>query len=83
MANLNRPTKELERLIRMGTDIVLDRNEITLFCYRNAVPKWDEKDNIKITKVSYEQKIDGVISHIIALCGYLDTPRFRGGVSSL
>lgn len=83
LANLNRPTKELERLIKQGTDIVIDRNEVTMFCYRNACPRYDEKDNIRITKTSYEQKIDGVISHIIALCAYLDTPRFRGGVSSV
>lgn len=83
MANMNRPTKELERLIKQGSDIVIDTNEITLFCYRNSVPKYDDKDNIRITKTSYEQKIDGVISHIIALCTYLDTPRFKGGVSAI
>lgn len=83
LSNLNRPTKELERLIRMGTDIVIDSNEITLFCFRNAVPKYDEKDNVKIIKTNYESKIDGTIAIIMALCSYLDTPRFRGGVSSV
>lgn len=83
LANLNRPTKELERLIKMGSEIVIDNSEVTLFCFRNAVPKFDSLDNVKITKVSYEYKIDGVIAIIMALCSYLDTPRFKGGVSSL
>lgn len=83
MSNLNRPTKELERLIKMGTDIVIDNNEITLFCFRNSTPKYDWNENLKITKTAYENKIDGVVAIIMALCSYLDTPRFKGGVSSL
>ena len=67
----------------MGTDIVIDSNEVTLFCFRNAVPKYDWNENLKVTKVSYENKIDGVVAIIMALCSYLDTPRFRGGVTSI
>lgn len=82
IGNLNRPTKELERLIRSGK-VVIDNNELNLFCFRNAVPKYDWNENIKITKVSYENKIDGVVAMIMALCVYLDTPRFTGSILTL
>ncbi len=49
IANLNRPTKELERSIRSGK-VVIDKNEINLFCFRNAKPKFDWNENCKITK---------------------------------
>lgn len=82
IANLNRPTKELERLIR-SDKVVIDKNEINLFCFRNAKPKFDWNDNIKISKESYEAKIDGVVAMIMALCTYLDTPRFTGSIISI
>lgn len=82
IANLNRPTKELERLIRSGK-VIIDNNEINLFCFRNAKPKFDWNENIKITKENYEAKIDGVVAMIIALCTYLDTPRFSGSILAL
>lgn len=82
IANLNRPTKELERLIRSGK-VIIDKNEINLFCFRNAKPKFDWNDNIKITKENYESKIDGVVAMIMALCTYLDTPRFSGSILAL
>lgn len=82
IANLNRPTKELERLIRSGK-VVIDKNEINLFCFRNAKPKFDWNENCKITKESYEAKIDGVVAMIMALCTYLDTPRFTGSILAL
>lgn len=82
IANLNRPTKELERSIRSGK-VVIDKNEINLFCFRNAKPKFDWNENCKITKESYEAKIDGVVAMIMALCTYLDTPRFTGSILAL
>lgn len=82
IANLNRPTKELERLIRSGK-VIIDKNEINLFCFRNAKPRYDWNDNIKITKENYESKIDGVVAMIMALCTYLDTPRFTGSILAL
>lgn len=82
IANLNRPTKELERLIRSGK-VVVDKNEINLFCFRNAKPKYDWNENCKITKENYESKIDGVVAMIMALCTYLDTPRFSGSILAL
>lgn len=82
IANLNRPTKELERLIRSGK-VVIDKNEINLFCFRNAKPKYDWNENCKITKENYESKIDGVVAMIMALCTYLDTPRFTGSILAL
>lgn len=82
IANLNRPTKELERLIRSGK-VVIDKNEINLFCFRNAKPKYDWNENCKITKENYESKIDGVVAMIMALCTYLDTPRFSGSILAL
>ncbi len=82
IANLNRPTKELERSIRSGK-VVIDKNEINLFCFRNAKPKFDWNENCKITKENYESKIDGVVAMIMALCTYLDTPRFTGSILAL
>ncbi len=84
VANLNRPTKELERLLRMNNGtIVIDRNEVTLFCFRNCVVRTDANDNVKLIKTNYENKIDNVVAMVMSLCTWLDTPRYFGGVSSI
>lgn len=74
IANLTRPSKTLERLIKMGK-VVIDNNEITRWCFENAAPKYDWNENLKIIKGGgKDQKIDGVVSMIIALSCYLDYP---------
>lgn len=73
LGNFNRPTKELERLIKSGK-VVIDNNEITRFCFKNVVMKVDWNENFKPTKATYQNKIDGVISMIEALGIYLNEP---------
>lgn len=73
--SFNRPTKELERLLKMGK-IVIDNNEITRWCFSNVVLKYDHNDNMKPVKGEAQQKIDGVIAMIEALGVYLTVPRY-------
>lgn len=83
ISNLTKPTKTLERLIKMGK-VVFDNNEITTWCFENSSPKYDWNDNIKIIKGgSKEQKIDGVISSIMALSVYLDFTCVNVGCTAL
>lgn len=78
LGSFNKPTKELERLIRSGK-VVIDNNEITRFCFANVVLKFDYCDNIKPTKATNQNKIDGVISMIQALGAFLKDPNSGGG----
>lgn len=77
---MSKPTKSLERLIRMG-DIVLDNNEITRWCFANSTTKQDYNENIKVVKGGgQDSKIDGVIAIIMALGVYLETPHYTGSI---
>ena len=73
LGNFNRPTKELERLIR-SDKVVIDDNEITRYCFSNVVLKQDYCENVKPTKATNQNKIDGVIAMIQALGIYLYDP---------
>lgn len=70
LGNFNRPTKEIERLIK-SDKVIIDDNEITRYCFGNVVLKQDWNDNVKPTKADPLQKIDGVIAMIEALGIYL------------
>lgn len=70
IASMNRPTKELQRLIMMGK-VVIDDNPITAWCFENAVAMEDANANVKIIKESNQQKIDGCIAMINALGGHI------------
>lgn len=70
IGSMNRPTKAIERLLMEGSNIVIDTNPITMFCFENAVPKQDYNDNVKIVKESYDNKIDGVIALIMNYGGF-------------
>ena len=70
LGNFNRPTKEIERLIK-SDKVIIDDNEITRFCFGNVVLKHDWNDNVKPTKEENQQKIDGVIAMVEALGVYL------------
>jgi len=72
-ASYNRPTKEFERLI-YSDKVVIDANDITVFCFENVVLKPDNHENVKPLKVSEGNKIDGVISMLTAMGGYLQNP---------
>lgn len=71
LGNFNRPTKELERLLRSDKAVV-DNNPITRWCFANIALKTDHNDNIKPVKGSGKDgKIDGAIAMIEALGAYL------------
>ena len=76
IGNFNRPTRELERLIR-SQKVVFQTNEITRWMFRNVLLKHDHNDNVKPTKGGTgNQKIDGVIAILEALGIYLLEPRY-------
>lgn len=76
IGNFNRPTRELERLIR-SQKVVFQTNEITRWMFRNVLLKHDHNDNVKPTKGGTgSQKIDGVIAILEALGIYLLEPRY-------
>lgn len=76
LGNFNRPTKELERLLR-SDKVVIDDNEITRYCFSNVVLKQDYCENVKPTKATNQNKIDGVIAMIQALGIYLYDPCYN------
>lgn len=80
IGNFNRPTRELERLIR-SQKVVFQTNEITRWMFRNVLLKHDHNDNVKPTKgCTGSQKIDGVIAILEALGIYLLEPRYSGEI---
>jgi len=70
IANFNAPTKELQKRV-LQRDIEIDTNLLTLFMFRNVAIKRDHNDNIKPDKAASKNKIDGVISMIQAVGGYM------------
>lgn len=82
ISNLSKPTKTLERLIKMN-NVAIDNNEITRWCFSNVSIKTDWNENIKVAKDSKDSKIDGVVAIIMALSTYLNTPRYSGSVFAI
>lgn len=68
--NYNIPTKELERLILMGK-AKIDANPITHWNFTNVTIKSDLNGNVKPIKRNEELKIDGVMSMLMGLGGYV------------
>ena len=77
LVSFNRPTKELERLF-LGEYVIVDNNEITRYCFKNAMLKYDSNQNCKPIKGGNWKlaKIDGVVAIIQALGIFLQEPRF-------
>jgi len=77
LGNFNRPTKEFERLLRLGK-IVIDDNEAVRWCFSNATIKTDYNGNSKPVKggTKYE-KIDATISMLEALGGMIESRAFK------
>ena len=75
----NRPTKEFERLVKMG-NCRIDNNILTRFCFDNVELKFDHNENCKPVKKGFAKggsaKVDGVLSMLTALGGYLEQPKF-------
>lgn len=80
--NFNKPTKELERLIKSGK-VVIDDNPITRWCFSNCVLKFDHNENCKPIKEQPNNKIDGVIAMIQALGILLATPQYSNQIIAL
>ena len=70
LGNFNRPTKELDRLIRSGK-CVIDENPAVIWCFNNCKLRIDYNENIKCDKSTPEAKIDPVIAMCEALGAYL------------
>jgi len=81
LANYNKPTKELERLIKTDK-VVFDNNELIRFCFSNVILKFDHNQNCKPVKSNDKSKIDSVIASLTVLGGYLSTPKFNTNVYS-
>lgn len=77
--SFNRPTKEFERLIKAHR-IVVDNNEITRFCFSNVVLKYDHNDNVKPTKNTIQNKIDGCIAILQCLGRYLENENYDNAI---
>lgn len=71
IGHFSRPTKEYERLV-LSEKVKLDDNPINRFCHDNVELKVDMNGNCKPTGDHNAKKIDGVISQLTALGGYLD-----------
>lgn len=82
IGSLNRPTKELARLI-LSEKVVIHPNPIDNFCFQNVVIKRDFNDNERPTKENRDNKIDGVLAMIMALGSYLTSEHFDNSVLSL
>lgn len=78
IGNFNAPTRELERLILDGKNIIIDDNEINLWCFRNVELKSDWNGNVKPVKTIVKKKIDGVIATIEALGCAMLSPGYDG-----
>ena len=73
IGNMNKPTKEIERLMRDGR-VIIDKSTNVVWQFGNAVLKTDINSNSKIIKDNNNKKIDSVVSMITALGGYLENP---------
>lgn len=82
LANFNRPTREMERLILSGK-AVIDSNDINRFCFRNVELKSDHNGNVKPNKAIEKKKIDGVIAMIQALGMYLQVPHYTNEILTI
>ena len=70
IGNMNRPVKELERLILSGK-VIIDVSELVRWCFSNVRIKSDHNDNSTVDKAQKAQKIDAVVSMLEALGAYL------------
>lgn len=75
LQSMNLPTKTLENMILSGK-VIIDKNPVTAWCFENAKTKYDSLDNVRIVKNSYTQKIDGAITAIMLVGGYLHGQHF-------
>jgi len=83
LGNFNRPTKEFERLLKMGR-VVIDYNPAVLWCFANSTLKADFNGNVKPIKADTKYgKIDAVISMMECLGGYFLTDTTQPDLTAL
>lgn len=73
VVNMSPPAKEFERLARQYR-INHGGNPVLRWMLSNVVPDYKYNDNLRLTKMSKNQKIDGIIAAVIALGEYLSNP---------
>lgn len=73
--SINRPAKELSRLI-MSDGVVIEYNPVTKWMFSNTLVK-EYGENIRLDKRNKNQKIDGVIAMVTNLGGYLNSPNYN------
>lgn len=79
LKKMNQPTKELARLI-YNSNVVIQYNPVTEWMFNNVIIK-EFNGNIKPDKSKNSNKIDGVISIITCLGGYLSSGRYTFNIN--
>jgi len=77
--SLNKPIKELQRLIMTG-NVIIQRNSITKWMFMNVIIKQNHMGNLSLDKSSKSKKIDGVASMCNVVGLYLESPRYAFNV---
>lgn len=72
MTALSAPAKEIEKAIVSGT-LVHDGNPVMAWMMDNVMIYQDGNDNIKLSKKSSVEKIDGPVALVMAMAEYLDS----------
>lgn len=68
VAGMNLATKELQRMIR-SEEILIDKSEVTTYCFRSATVIHDYLDNVRTVKINYKTG-SGSNKHKIDLCDW-------------
>ena len=70
-ASMSAPTKELEKIV-IGKELNHGNNKVLRFMCSNVAIKTDPAGNIKLDKSKSTEKIDGMISLVMALGSYMN-----------
>jgi len=68
--SMSAPTKELERKVK-NKELTHDGNPVTRWMMGNIYLKTDPAGNVKIDKAKSGDKVDGAVSMVMALGGYM------------
>ena len=81
IVSMSSPTKEFERLVKKGM-INHGGNPVMRWMMTNVLPSIELNDNLRLKKMSKNQKIDGVVAAVIALGVYHSNPQQEAYSSS-
>ena len=76
---LSEPMKEIDALMGDGK-FYHDANPVTKWCFGNTMATVDKKDNVFPFKAAAENKIDGTVAAINAMCRAMVTDVNAGSV---